>query len=208
MVALFHIQLSNSPMRRRASSFRWSHARTANRLPSTDQVRGHASPGHAPPSSLGGGPASSVLLFGFRSAKARSASCSSKERFASRSRTKARSASSLPIEGAERHKAHPGCLLLHESRRPNPAGPGLALRRSTAAFVRTLAPRLPSWHLWLSPRRTRRGKDRALGVCLTPGGTSKAARDRDCEPRPQAPLPAHTQHACRASLRRTGMDAR
>jgi hypothetical protein len=91
-----------------------------------------------------------------------------------------------------------------ESRRPALRSAGLALRRSTAASSNLGAP-LP-FGPDLAAFAGREGvRTKPWASVLRREAVSKDSRDRGCEPRPQAPLPVHTQHACRASLRRTGM---
>jgi hypothetical protein len=109
--------------------------------------------------------ASSALLFGFRPFT---------ERFFLRTPSNLRERSAIK-------RTRDACSAW--SRRPAPAGGGLALRRSTAAFVRTLAPRLLPGPMAFTTLLLA-GKDRALGAVVRreapprPPGITIANRDR------------------------------
>jgi hypothetical protein len=111
--------------------------------------------------------ASSVLLFGVRSSQKRGAR-----------RAPKRSSSSFVLSNEREQSAvkrtRDACSCKEQATDPaGPASPyGAPLRRLTnlGAPLALLAP-------LAFAAGDGRGKERALGVCLTPGGTSKAARD-------------------------------
>ena len=126
----------------------------ANRYPSPDQVRGHASPGHAPSFSLRGIRASPVLLCVGRSVTSGFFVCSPK-----------RERSAIRRGGRDR---------ADQARRPasTTSEDGLAVRRSTAAASR-LSPRpwdpssFRSW--WGEPPIPEVVRDATLGAVLRRG---------------------------------------